>query len=68
MMKESIFPYICTLLHRTYGILTRLSLIYCGRLTICMEALLIHDKVAAASFIMLQLGQSVVYLPLSVIL
>lgn len=57
-MKESIFPYICMLLHRTYGILTRLSLIYCGRLAICMETLPIHDKVAAASFIMLQLGQA----------
>lgn len=61
-MKESIFPHICMLLHRTYGILTRLLLIHCGRLTFCMETLLIHDKVAAASFIMLQLGQPAVYL------
>lgn len=39
------------LLHRTYGILTRLSLIYCGRHTVCMETLLICDKIAAGSFV-----------------
>lgn len=33
----------CMLLHRTLDILTRLSLIFCGRSPICMKTLLIHE-------------------------
>lgn len=36
----------CMLLHRTLDILTRLSLIFCGRSPICMKTLLIHEWVA----------------------